>query len=123
MDDPYGSVVYAPMMKVLVVDGHTDKRRAIVEALSRLESVAVQCSLPDLETAARVLAQYTPDILVIGTELADGDGIQLVEQVRRGEMAIVVVGPADSREVWLRYLAAGADRFVEPDRELEELQD
>src|SRR5262245_8415571 len=114
MDDPGGFVVYVPMMKVLVVDGHTGKRRAIVEALLQLEGVAVQCSLADLETATRVLAQYTPDILVIGTELADGDGIRLVEQVRRDGMAIVVVGPADSREVWLRYLAAGADRFVEP---------
>jgi DNA-binding response OmpR family regulator len=111
------------MMNVLVVDGHADERRAIVEALSRLEGVAVQCAISDLETAASVLARYTPDILVTGTELADGEGIRLVERVRRRGMSIVVVGPADSREVWLRYLAAGADRFVEPDRDLEELQE
>src|SRR5689334_9955699 len=110
------------MMKVLVVDGHTEKRRAIVETLAQLEGVSVQCSIADLETASRVLLQYTPDILVIGTELADGDGILLVEKVRRPGMSIVVIGPAESREVWRRYLAAGADRFVEPDRELEELQ-
>jgi DNA-binding response OmpR family regulator len=111
------------MMHVLVVDGHTEERRAIVEALSQVEGVAVQCAMSDLQTAAGVLAQYTPDILVTGTELADGDGIRLVEQVRRRGMSIVVVGPAASRDVWLRYLAAGADRFVEPDGELQELQD
>jgi DNA-binding response OmpR family regulator len=111
------------MMNVLVVDGHTEERRAIVEALSRVPGVAVQCAMADLETAAGVLARYTPDILVTGTELADGDGIQLVERVRRRGMSIVVVGPAASREVWMRYLAAGADRFVEPDLELKELQD
>lgn len=110
------------MMKVLVVDGHTEKRRAIVDALSRLEGLSVQCSIADLETASRVLLQYTPDILVIGTELADGDGLLLVEKVRRPGMSIVVIGPAESRDVWRRYLAAGADRFVEPDGELEELQ-
>lgn len=111
------------MMHVLVVDGHTEERRAIVEALSQVEGVAVQCAMSDLQTASGVLAQYTPDILVTGTELADGDGIRLVEKVRRRGMSIVVVGPAASRDVWLRYLAAGADRFVEPDGELRELQD
>ncbi len=111
------------MMNVLVVDGLAEERRAIVEALSRVDGVAVQCAISDLETAAGVLARYTPDILVTGTDLADGDGIQLVEKVRRRGMAIVVVGPAASREVWRRYLAAGADRFVEPDHELAELQE
>ncbi|HWO24725.1 MAG TPA: response regulator [Kofleriaceae bacterium] len=110
-------------MNVLVVDGHTDERRAIVEALSRVPGVSVQCAMSDLETAAGVLARYTPDILVTGTELADADGIQLVEKVRRRGMSIVVVGPTSSRDVWLRYLAAGADRFVESDHELAELQD
>jgi signal transduction histidine kinase len=111
------------MTNILVVNGPPEERRAIVEALSRLEGVAVQCSMPDLETATSVLAQYTPDILVTGTELADGEGIRLVEKVRRRGMSIVVVGAAPSRDVWLRYLAAGADRFVEQDGELKELQD
>jgi signal transduction histidine kinase len=111
------------MMHILVVNGPTEERRAIVEALSRVEGVSVKCAMADLETATSVLARYTPDILVTGTELADGDGIRLVEKARRRGMSIVVVGPAPSREVWLRYLAAGADRFVEPDRDLEELQD
>jgi DNA-binding NarL/FixJ family response regulator len=111
------------MMKILVVDGRAEERRAIIEALCRVDGVTVQCAISDLETAAGVLARYTPDILVTGTDLADGDGLQLVEKVRRRGMAIVVVGAAESREVWRRYLAAGADRFVEPDQELEELQD
>lgn len=111
------------MRKILVVDGRAEERRAIIEALCRIDGVTVQCAISDLETAAGVLARYTPDILVTGTELADGDGLQLVEKVRRRGMAIVVVGPAESREVWRRYLAAGADRFVEPDHDLEELQD
>jgi len=111
------------MMNVLVVNGPVDERRAIVEALSQLEGVTVQCAMSDLATAASVLARYTPDVLVTGTELDDGDALQLVEKVRRRGMSIVVVGPAESREDWLRYLAAGADRFVEPDGELKELQD
>lgn len=111
------------MMNVLVVDGHNEERRAIVEALARVPGVSVQCAMSDLETAAGVLTRYTPDILVTGTELADADGLQLVEKVRRRGMSIVVVGSAASRDVWMRYLAAGADRFVEPDRELQELQD
>lgn len=108
-------------MKALVVNGHTEERRSLVAALSRLEGVVVQCALSDLETATRVLERFTPDLLVIGTELADGDGIRLVEWARHRGMTIVVVGHAPSRDVWRRFLLAGADRFVEPDREFEEL--
>src|SRR6187402_2438732 len=112
---PQGSSSKLAMMKALVVYGRTEERRALVAALSGLDGVDVQCALSDLETATRVLARFTPDLLVIGTELADGDGIRLVERTRRRGISIVVVGPAPSRDVWRRYLLAGADRFVEPD--------
>lgn len=111
------------MMKALIVDGCTETRRALVDALAQIAGVAVQCSIPDRETAARVLAQFTPELLVLGTQLADGDGIALIEEVRRPGMAIVVIGLAASRDVWRRYLAAGADRFVEPDPGFVELRD
>src|SRR5512138_416800 len=111
-------------MRILVVDGKLAERREIVEALSELDGISVQGAVPDLTTAVRVLGEAAPDIVVAGTELTDGDGIQLIEQVRRHDTrtSIVVVGPSPSREHWRRHLDAGADRFVEPDPGLGELR-
>jgi signal transduction histidine kinase len=110
-------------MKVLVVDGNATERRAIALALERLEQVAVVGAIADQATALRVLGEAGPDVVVIGTELADGSGLDLIQEIRASDQtpAIVVVGKEPSRAEWRRHLDAGADRFVEPDPDLAEL--
>lgn len=112
-------------MKVLVVEGDKLGRQAIVEALLRVERVAVQAAVPDLASAIRALVDHPPDVVVTGVELADGSGLQVIAAARDRERApsIVVVGRDASREEWRRHLEAGADRFVELDREHHELRE
>ncbi len=112
------------VMKVLVVDGKSAERRAIVEALLELDGISIQGAVPDLSTTLRVLDEAAVDILVAGTEMIDGDGLQLIQEVQRHEVrpSIVVVGPSPTRDDWRRHLDAGADRFVEPDPGLGELR-
>jgi signal transduction histidine kinase len=60
------------MMKILVVDGSKQQRHDIVEALARLEDIAVQGAVPDVRSALPVLAGDTPDVVVVGgAELRD----------------------------------------------------
>ncbi len=60
------------MMKILVVDGSKQQRHEIVEALARLEDIAVQGAVPDVRSALPVLAGDTPDVVVVGgAELRD----------------------------------------------------
>jgi signal transduction histidine kinase len=112
-------------MRVLVVEASHDDRRAIVDALLPLEQIAVQGAVADVRSAMRAIAQETPDVVVTGTELADGSGIELIEAAQRVPRPprIVVVAPTATRAEWCRHLAAGADRFVERDEELDELRD
>lgn len=113
------------MMRVLVVEASHEDRRAIVDALLPLEEVAVQGAVADVRSALRAIAQEAPDVVVTGTELADGSGIELIEAARRVARPprIVVVAPSATRSEWCRHLAAGADRFVERDEDLDELRD
>lgn len=113
------------MMRVLVVDGEKRDRQAIVEALVEMDGVAVQGAVPDVQSALRAIAECAPDIVVTGTSLADAEGMQLVEAVRKRERSpsIVVIGRDTSREDWKRHLEAGADRFVECDPGFDELRD
>lgn len=107
-------------MKVLVVEGDKVGRQAIVEALARVARVAVTDAVPDLTSAIQAMSRV-PDIVV--TEVAFADG--LIAAARQADHApsIVVVGHDASRAEWRRHLEAGADRFVERDRELRELRD
>jgi two-component system KDP operon response regulator KdpE len=70
----------------------------------------------DLETARRVIAAETPDILVMDVRLPDGNGLDLVRDLARSDApgrARVIIASASvlpmEREA---ALAAGADRFL-----------
>jgi signal transduction histidine kinase len=111
-------------MRVLVVEASQEDRRAIVDALMPLDEIAVQGAVADVQSAVRAILDEAPDVVVTGTELADGSGLELIEKARQAPRPpkIVVVAPAPTRDDWQRHLAAGADRFVERDRELDELR-
>lgn len=112
------------MMRVLVVEKSRVARRAMVDALVNIDRVAVIGAVPDEARALEVLAETRPEVIVAGIGEEDALGIELVERARACTPApkIVVVGTSPTREQWRRYLAAGADRFVERDGELAELQ-
>jgi signal transduction histidine kinase len=113
------------VMKVLVVDGSRDSRRDTVDALAQLTNVIILGAVANVRTALHALADAPADVVVTGAVLPDGDGAQLVERVRRLTRApsIVVVADAPTEEQRNRYLAAGADRFVDRGAGMQELQD
>src|ERR1044071_1545699 len=110
-------------MKVLIVDGSKQKRSFLVEALGELTNVVVQGAVSHVRTAIRAVADANPDVIVTGVVLPDGEGTHLIERVRRmtAPPSIVVVADPGSDEQRMRYLAAGADRYVDSD-DMSELQ-
>lgn len=111
-------------MRVLVVEASTEDRRAIVDALMPLDAIAVQGAVADVQSALRAIAEESPDVVVTGVELGDGSGLELIEKARLVPRPprFVVVSAMPTRDEWQRHLAAGADRFVERDGELDELR-
>ena len=111
-------------MRVLVVEASQEDRRAIVDALMPLDEIAVQGAVADMQSAIRAIVEDSPDVVVTGVDIADGSGLELIERARLAPRPprIVVVAPAPTRDDWQRHLAAGADRFVERDGELDELR-
>jgi signal transduction histidine kinase len=102
-------------MKVLIVDGSKQKRSDLVAVLGELTNVVVQGAVSHVRTAIRAVADASPDVIVTGVVLPDGDGTHLIERVRRMTVppSIVVVAEPGSEEQRVRYLAAGADRYVD----------
>jgi signal transduction histidine kinase len=113
------------MVRVLVAEKSQETRQAIVDALGFVDTVAVQGAVPDLRAALHAIAKHAPDIVVTGVELADGDGIDLIQATQQvaPRSRIVVVGKASCHDVCRRHLAAGAHRFVERDASLRQLRE
>lgn len=112
-------------MKVLVVERVKQERRALVEALAMIDEIAVCGAVGDLRSVERVFEEAPPDVVVTGTELEDGRGIDLISCAARLARTpqIVVVAEAPTREEWRAHLDAGAARVVERDEQLSELTD
>jgi DNA-binding NarL/FixJ family response regulator len=99
------------MMKLLVVDGRHDRRQGMVAELARIIGVSVQGAVPSYSATVQVLASYTPDILVVGTDLGDGFALDLLPHLASlaRRPAVLVVGEPDEAE---RHMQAGADRYI-----------
>ena len=110
---------------VLIAEKSQETREAIVDALGFVDSIAVQGAVPDLRAAVHAIVKHAPEIVVTGVELADADGIELIQAAQQVAPAsrIIVVGHAPTREVCRRHLAAGAHRFVERDSGLRQLRE
>jgi signal transduction histidine kinase len=105
-------------MRILIVDGSKQRRLDLVESLGELTNVVVQGAVGDVRSALRAIVDASPDVVVTGALLPDGDGTHLIERVHRLQRApqvVVVTGSDDQRD---RYLAAGADHCVDNEDEL-----
>src|SRR5258705_6343330 len=111
------------MVNILVAEKSRAARQAIVNALARVDTIAVQGVVAELREAVRSLCRDTPDLVVTGVELADASGLDLIEAARQlpPRSRIVVVGPSPAAEVWRRHVTAGAIRFVPAGPDLDEL--
>jgi len=101
-------------MKVLIVDGSKERRRDLTEALADLNNVVVQGAVPDVRSALAALTQTSPDVVVTGVTLPDGDGTYLVERIRgmARTPAVIVVAVRITDEQRIHYLSVGADSYV-----------
>ena len=113
------------MVNILVAEKSRAARQAIVEALGRIDTIAVQGVVAELREAVHSLCRDTPDLVVTGVELADASGLDLIEATRQlsPTSRIVVVGPKPASEAWCRQVRAGAIRFVTAGPSFDELCD
>jgi signal transduction histidine kinase len=112
------------MVNILIAEKSNTARQEIVDALGRLDAIAVQSVVSDLQGAVRSLCRHTPDVVITGTELADASGLDLIEAARQlaPTSRVVVIGEPN-RDVWRRHLASGAVQFVAAEPGFTQLRD
>lgn len=98
-------------LHVLVVEDDREIRTLVQSALV-LEGFEVQTAVT-LSEASALLQHSPPDLIVLDLGLPDGDGLQLVQQVRRqSSLPIVVISARHQEAQKIALLDAGADDYL-----------
>jgi two-component system KDP operon response regulator KdpE len=98
-------------LRVLVVED--DKEiRALMQSSLLVEGFAVQTAV-SLSEALAMLRHQPPDVIVLDLGLPDGDGVELVREVRKQKATPIIVVSARHQELQkIRLLDAGADDYL-----------
>ncbi len=98
-------------MRVLVVEDDKEIRAFIRSSLS-IEGYEVQTAV-SISEARAMLQQALPDVMVLDLGLPDGDGIELVREVRKQHnLPILIVSARHQEAQKILLLDAGADDFL-----------
>jgi len=98
-------------LRVLVVEDDREIRTLMQSSLS-VEGFEVQTAVT-LSEAMALLRHSPPDVIVLDLGLPDGDGLQLVQEVRRQQSVPIIVVSARHQEAQkIELLDAGADDYL-----------
>jgi two-component system, OmpR family, response regulator len=108
-------------VNVLVVEDAPYHRDFVVEGL-RLQGHSVSCA-SDMASARELLARDKFDIVVVDRMLPDGDGVDLVRELRRAgnEMPTIALSGRDRVEERVEGLRSGLDDYLVKPYSFEEL--
>ena len=98
-------------LRVLVVEDDREIRALMQSSLS-VEGFEVQTAV-SLSEASALLRHSPPNVIVLDLGLPDGDGVQLVREVRtRHSLPIIVVSARHQEVQKIQLLDAGADDYL-----------
>lgn len=98
-------------MRVLIVEDDREIRSMMQSSLS-VEGFDVQTAVT-LSEARALLQHSTPDVVVLDLGLPDGDGLELVQHIRKQHaLPILVVSARHQEAQKIQLLDAGADDYL-----------
>ena len=106
------------MKRVMIVEDHASFRQAVALILQREEGIEVVAQAGTLEEARRLLAEQDVDVAILDLHLPDGDGSDLIGEIReanpRASVLVLSMFPREAE-------GAGADEALGKDAVFEEL--
>jgi DNA-binding NarL/FixJ family response regulator len=99
---------------VLLVDDHALIRQGLRRAFEQTDDLEVVGEASSIAEAGALVRSHTPDVTVVDVNLGDGNGLDLVRELREAHpsMGLVVCTMYEGDEHLLGALEAGASGFV-----------
>ncbi len=103
-----------PQIRVLLVDDHQVLRDGLRVLLEGEEDMVVVAEAGTGKDALRLALEIRPDVIVMDLGLPDGNGIEIIREIRKqlSPARIVVLTMYSDRELVMRALEAGSEGFV-----------
>jgi DNA-binding NarL/FixJ family response regulator len=102
-------------MKVYVVEDSDAICERIVRMVNDVKDIQVVGTADAVSTAIRGIEKYQPDVVILDIQLVDGNGLDVLQHIRKKKLAmkVIVLTNFDSeqyRDLAQRY---GADAFLD----------
>ncbi len=108
---------------VLCVEDHPACMRVLQEGLREMADVRGAASI---QRAYAVLESFTPDLLLLDLDLPDGDGLHILDMMRRtphlSEVPVLVISAAADEEVFADAIRRGAQACLAKPIDLQQLR-
>lgn len=101
-------------MKVLVVDDHTETRNSLIRLCERREDVQVVGEAACGTAAIDAAGPLNPDILLLGVDLPDMSGFDLLRAVAADTRPLGIVASKDADQATRAFEEGAFDYFVMP---------
>ena len=100
--------------RVLVVDDHPIVRHGLIQLIDAEPDLKVCGEAQSDREARAAIRELEPDVMIVDVSLAQGDGIDLVREVRaqRPDLPMLVLSMHDETIYAERMLAAGASGYI-----------
>jgi DNA-binding NarL/FixJ family response regulator len=104
--------------RVLIIDDHLAVREALALRIDRQPDLEVCGEAADIPDALRLVSETRPDVAVVDITLKNGNGLDLIKQIRyRSDQVRIVVWSMHSETLYSeRALRAGAMGYVNKDQ-------
>lgn len=112
-------------IKVMIADDHSLIREGIKQLLEFDGSIEVVAQAADGNETLEVLADVTPDILLLDINMPNMNGIDVLQELKRknSEMKILILTVHNEVEYLIKAVDIGADGYVLKDAGSDELKD
>ena len=99
---------------ILIVDDHPVLRRGLVALIESEPDLSVQDTVATCQAALAALRTSEPDLVIVDIMLADGDGLDLIREIktRHPRVPSLVLSMHDESVYAERALSAGARGYV-----------
>ena len=100
--------------RVLIVDDHPIVRQGLRRLIDKEEDLPVCGEAETVRDARAAIKELTPDVIIVDISLKQGDGIELVRDVRAHypNLPILVLSMHDETIYAERMLTAGANGYI-----------
>lgn len=101
-------------IRVMVVDDHPVVRQGLRSLLTQYDGIEVVGEAEDGPTALRMIGEVSPDVVLLDVRLANQNGLDFVQQLRRAEPRgrIVVLTSHDDRAYLLKAAHSGVHGYL-----------